>query len=96
MHELLTPHQMSSADRITIEGGIPGIDLMEAAGGVLLHSVEKHFSSESPILILCGPGNNGGDGYMVGRLLFELGRRINIFSPPGVDNLSGGAKTAYE
>lgn len=69
---------------------------MEAAGGVLWRAVERHFANESPILILCGPGNNGGDGYVVGRLLFELGRKIDIFSPLGVDKLSGDAKTAYE
>ena len=96
MHELLTPRQMSSADMITIEGGIPGIDLMEAAGSVLLRSVEKHFADGSRVLILCGPGNNGGDGYVVARLLFEAGREVDIFSPLGTDKLSGDAKIACQ
>lgn len=96
MFELLTPAQMSQADQLTIDGGIPGIDLMEAAGNVLLDSVKKHFEQARKILILCGPGNNGGDGYVVARLLKESGRAVDLFSPLGTSKLSGDARLAFQ
>ena len=96
MHELLTPRQMGLADRLTIEDGVPGIDLMEAAGAFLAQMVQKHFHETRRVLIVCGPGNNGGDGFVLARLLNEAELDVDIHVPLGTKKLAGDAKIAFE
>jgi hydroxyethylthiazole kinase-like uncharacterized protein yjeF len=71
--ELLTPEQMAQADRLTISSGIGGSWLMENAGYAVTDVVLKHCPGIRRAIVLCGPGNNGGDGYVVARLLSERG-----------------------
>ncbi|WP_417309524.1 NAD(P)H-hydrate epimerase, partial [Devosia sp.] len=77
MQELLTPQQMSRADRLAVETGIKSHVLMEAAGQAVADAVAERYP-EGRILILCGPGNNGGDGFAAGRLLVKAGRDVRL------------------
>lgn len=70
--EILSVAEMGAADRLTIEGGTPGVELMEAAGAAVVRHIDARYSPK-PTLVLCGPGNNGGDGYVVARLLARAG-----------------------
>jgi ADP-dependent NAD(P)H-hydrate dehydratase / NAD(P)H-hydrate epimerase len=69
--KVLTAQQMREADRQTIEQGTPGDLLMARAGTKVVEFLESEFSplSRQRVVIVCGPGNNGGDGLVVGRLL---------------------------
>ncbi len=69
--KVLTPREMGAVDRATIEAGIPGIVLMENAAGRVLEYIAGHFSpvSEQRIVVVCGKGNNGGDGLAIARQL---------------------------
>ncbi len=69
--KVLTPAEMAAVDRTTIESGIPGIILMENAAQRVVEYVYAHFSpvSEQRIVVVCGKGNNGGDGLAVARQL---------------------------
>ena len=96
MHELLTPRQMGLADQLTIDAGVPGIELMEAAGAFLAQVVKKHFENPQSVLVVCGPGNNGGDGYVLARLLSDVGLPVDVFVPLGTENIGGDAKIAFE
>ncbi len=88
--ELLSVSQMYQADRLTIEGGIPGVTLMEAAGRGIADFILENWSTGSA-LILCGPGNNGGDGYVVARLLQEQGWAIDLVAVGDPAALTGDA-----
>ena len=63
---LLTVAEMGRADAAAIAGGIPGIVLMEAAGKAVAAEAFRRWGPR-PTLVLCGPGNNGGDGYVAAR-----------------------------
>ena len=96
MHEVLTTQEMYEADRLTIEGGVPGIDLMEKAGQALARAVLDHWPQAYRIMALCGPGNNGGDGYVVGRLLREQGLIVQMINVLPAVGLTGDAAIAAE
>lgn len=76
-HELLTVAQMAAADRLAIAGGTPGIALMEAAGRAIARTVEEGWPMR-PVLVLCGPGNNGGDGFEAALHLKTWGKDVVV------------------
>ena len=76
--ELLTPAQMAEADRLTIAGGIAGIALMERAGAAVADEAMRLAPSGGRVAVVCGPGGNGGDGFVAGRLLAARGYRVRL------------------
>lgn len=80
MFELLSPDEMGAADRWTIESGVrDGFSLMLAAGKAVAEVGAGMFSRETPVAVLCGPGNNGGDGYIAAQYLLEAGYDVSCF-----------------
>lgn len=91
--KLVTQSQIQEMDRRTIAAGVPSLTLMERAGRGLLRSLVArvpHLSSR-PIWILCGKGNNGGDGLVLARLLCERGIRPKLFLLADRSSLTGDA-----
>ena len=78
MLELLTAEEMGQADKIAIEGGVAGATLMENAGRAVADEVAKRFPEVESVLVLCGPGNNGGDGFVAARHLMERGYKVRL------------------
>lgn len=74
---ILTAAEMRAAEEAVIAGATSVSELMERAGAAVAEAVWRYAGS-APVLILCGPGNNGGDGYVVGRLLRERGVKVRI------------------
>ena len=76
--ELLTPAEMSEADRFAIAAGTPGIALMERAGLAVADEAARLAKSRGRIVVLCGPGGNGGDGFVAARLLAKRGYAVEL------------------
>ena len=96
MHEadLLTPEQMYEADRLTIAGGISGIELMENAGAGVTNEIVTRWPEPGRAVILCGPGNNGGDGFVIARLLNLQGWTCDVYLLGDSGKLKGDAALA--
>lgn len=92
---LLTPDEMARADRLTIDGGVPGIDLMERAGAAVAEAAAGLAPTGGRILILCGPGNNGGDGFVAARLLAGRGHPVDVLLLKDPAGLKGDAAAAF-
>jgi len=94
MIELLTNVEMGEADRLTIAGGIAGIDLMENAGRAVADAVMARHPREETVVVLAGPGNNGGDGFVAARVLMERGYAVRLSLAGDVKRLKGDAALA--
>ena len=85
MQELLTPNEMGRADQSAIENGpLSGLQLMRNAGSAVVREIMRRFPDAVDIHILCGPGNNGGDGYVIANLLHKTGLPVflHALAPP--------------
>src|SRR5437868_1391226 len=77
MRPILTAEDMRAAEQAAIDGGVSVEQLMDAAGAALAEAVYR-FAGPTPVLILCGPGNNGGDGYVAARHLAARGMAVRV------------------
>ena len=96
MIELLTAPEMAEADRQTIASGTPGIELMENAGRAVAECVAVRHPPGSRIVVVAGPGNNGGDGFVAARILAERRYRVRVLLVGSRERLKGDAATAAE
>jgi len=74
---LLTVAEMAEADRLTVAAGIPATDLMANAGNSVAQEIERRWTAR-PVTVLCGPGNNGGDGFVVATRLAAVGWPVTV------------------
>ena len=93
MLELLTSAEISEADRLTIAGGTPGMTLMQAAGRAVADAVCARVQGRR-VLVVAGPGNNGGDGFVAARILRERGHDVRVLLVGDRAKLKGDAAEA--
>ena len=94
-HAILSCKHHRDLDKKTIKEFIPGYKLMENAGVEIFKIIKKEFKKQNKIKILCGPGNNGGDGFVVAKLLKENGYlNVDLFCLVAKKELKGDAKLA--
>ena len=94
--KLYTAEQVRGVDYFAIhELGIAGYKLMCRAGAAVLDEARKHFPDAKRWLVMCGPGNNGGDGYVVARLALHRGIDVTVYSMIDPRELKGDAARAY-
>jgi hydroxyethylthiazole kinase-like uncharacterized protein yjeF len=92
--ELLTNAEMAEADRLTIAGGTPGSALMEQAGAAVARESTRLVPRHGHIAVFCGPGNNGGDGFVAARLLACQEFTVELGLLGTLDRLRGDAALA--
>src|SRR5215470_20182298 len=96
---VLNARQMRDADKRTIEDiGIPSLVLMENAGRQVVAAMEAMYSdlAERHVAVLCGRGNNGGDGFVVARTLAQRGVAVAVFLIGRVADVRGEARANLE
>ncbi len=101
MDELLTAAQMRAIERAAIEGGeVTGLELMERAGRGVVEAIFEEWpelaATDGRAVVLCGPGNNGGDGFVVARLLKEWGWAVEVFLFGDAEKLPTDARANYQ
>jgi hydroxyethylthiazole kinase-like uncharacterized protein yjeF len=101
MTELLTAAQMRAIEGAAISSGeVTGLELMERAGQGVVEAIFEEWpefrATSRRVAVLCGPGNNGGDGYVVARLLKSLGWEVEVFHYGDPVQLPPDARVNYE
>jgi len=95
MNELLTTDEMAEADRLAIAGGVSGFKLMKNAG-LAVADVASRAVGCRRIVVVAGPGNNGGDGFVAARYLADRGYRVGVCFVGDRQRLNGDAARAAE
>ncbi|RXJ73390.1 bifunctional ADP-dependent NAD(P)H-hydrate dehydratase/NAD(P)H-hydrate epimerase [Veronia nyctiphanis] len=96
-HLLYTADQVRQGERIIAsELGVDLYDLMERAGKAAFSTLIEYWPNASRIAIICGSGNNAGDGYVIGRLALEAGLSVSVTALTSPQSLSGDAKRAFD
>lgn len=96
-HNLYRAAQVRELDRIAIEAfAIPGEVLMARAGQAAFAALSAHWPEARRLAVLCGTGNNGGDGYVVARLAHEAGLEVAVFQLGDAGRVKGDARRARE
>jgi hydroxyethylthiazole kinase-like uncharacterized protein yjeF len=94
---ILTADEMRTTDRVTVDRyGVPSLELMEHAGHAVARFVLREFPEAQRITVLCGKGNNGGDGFVAARTLAEAGRKVKVLLLGYPADLKGDAKEMFE
>jgi ADP-dependent NAD(P)H-hydrate dehydratase / NAD(P)H-hydrate epimerase len=93
MIELLTTAEMAEADRLAVAGGIPSIELLENAGRAVADAVCRILHGRR-VVVVAGPGSNGGDGFVAARYLSERGRAVSVCFVGSRERLKGDAASA--
>jgi ADP-dependent NAD(P)H-hydrate dehydratase / NAD(P)H-hydrate epimerase len=94
MLELLSNSEMAESDRLAMAGGVSGSELMERAGGSVADLVLARYPAGSRVVVVAGPGNNGGDGFVAARSLAARGYQVQILLLGDVARLKGDAARA--
>lgn len=94
--EILTPDEMARADQLAAQSGVATWRLMLAAGSAIATEVLKRFPDATKVVVLCGPGNNGGDGYVAAKRLLESGCSVDIWQSGHLRSGSDAARAATE
>jgi NAD(P)H-hydrate epimerase len=97
--KVVTAEEMRAIDgRCTAEYGIPSLLLMEHAGVGTVHEMERAFAglARGPVAVLCGKGNNGGDGFVIARHLVNRGASVRTFLFARGEDLRGDARSNFE
>jgi ADP-dependent NAD(P)H-hydrate dehydratase / NAD(P)H-hydrate epimerase len=93
--KILTTEEMSEADRRSVEAGVPLATLMENAGRAVARFCERRFANAGHITVICGKGNNGGDGFVAARHLAVGGRTVRVALLGKGEELKGEAAAAW-
>ncbi|HEX4664712.1 MAG TPA: NAD(P)H-hydrate dehydratase [Terriglobales bacterium] len=91
--KIVTAAEMREIDRLTTEKHkIPSLMLMENAGSAVAHFVLRHYENASKITVVCGKGNNGGDGFVTARKLHEAGKQVTTLLVGSSEEVRGDAE----
>lgn len=85
--KVVTPKEMMALDKRTIESGVPSQELMERAGTECFKIIKDEVAKRDTILIICGTGNNGGDGQVIARLLSKDGYKVSVLFTASEESL---------
>ena len=95
--KITTAAEMREIDRASTEKfGVPSLTLMENAGNAVAQFILEDFSNADRIAVVCGKGNNGGDGFVVARQLHRAGRVVEVLLLAAPSELKGDAATMFE
>lgn len=93
--KVVTPQEMAELDHKTIASGISGIALMEKAGVECAQVILKGLKEGAQVCVICGAGNNGGDGQVIGRLLSQKGCKVHVFFTESAEKMSPDSQANY-